>query len=109
MVVLTLITFLLLLPTVYLLYVRFNKSKLRAIKKRYPVGSPGFEAYRVLYSTRTLVTSSFFSLLSIIYLLFNLYQSAHVQGSVWIALIVLGGFLLLESLRRLLLATNKKK
>lgn len=53
MAILVLITLALLLLTVYLLYVRFNKAKLRAIKKKHPAGSPNYEIYRVLYSTRT--------------------------------------------------------
>jgi len=104
-----LITFLLLLPTVYLLYVKFSKTKLKAVKKKHPVGSPHFEAYRVLYSTRTLVTFSFLSSLFVIGLVVNLYKSTHTQGSIGAALLILGSMLIPFGLFIWWSAMNKKK
>jgi hypothetical protein len=73
-----LITLLLILPTAYLLYVKLNKKRLKAVKKKHPVGSPNFEAYRVLYSDRTLALLLFLSFLNILGLLVHLYKNTHV-------------------------------
>jgi hypothetical protein len=67
-----LITLLLIFPTAYLLYVRLNKKKLKAIKKKHPAGSPNFEVYEVLYSTKILALLMFLSALFVLDLLVNL-------------------------------------
>lgn len=109
MAVLALITFLLLLPTVYLLYIRLGKTKLEEIKKKHPVGSPNFEVYRVLYSTRTLAAWLFISVSFIGNLLVNLYKSSHPQGSTWDSLLVLSSFIVPLGLFIWWSAKNNKK
>ncbi len=109
MAILALITLLLLLPTAYLSYVRFSKSKLKEIKKKHPVGSPNFEVYRMLYSTRTLVTLLFLSVSFIGNLLVNLYKSSHSQGSTEASLLVLSSFLVPLGLYVWWSAKNKNK
>lgn len=91
-----LITFLLILPTAYLLYVRLNKKKLKAIKKKHPSGSPNFETYQVLYSTRTLALLILLSALFVLDLLGNLYKNSQASG--WASLLVFVSTLILLGL-----------
>ncbi len=109
MAILVLITLLLVLPTVYLLYVRFNKKKLKKIKAKHPAGSKNFETYRVLYSTRTLIFLSFLSLLLITDLLENIYKNTQPEGSIRVALFAVGGILLPLGLWIWWSVTDKKK
>lgn len=95
MALLILVTFLEVLATAYLLFVRFNKKKLKTIKKKHPVGSPHFELYRVLYSTKTLLFWSFLSSTSVVYLFSKLYLNAHPQDYGWVSLLNFGLFILL--------------
>ena len=105
---LILMTLLQVIPTVYLLYVRFNKAKLKAVKKKHPVGSPHFETYRVIYSTQTLTALLFLSSTSVVYLLSKLYQNAHPQDSGWVSLVTLGCFILLSIIYFWLQRKNRK-
>ena len=109
MAILTLITLLLLLPTIYLLHVRFSKTKLKAIKKKHPIGSPNFETYRVIYSTRTLALLTFLSGSSLVDLLVNLYKSTHAEVPVWASLVVLGATFLPLGLFIWWSVVNRKK
>ena len=98
-----------LLLTTYLLYVKFNKTKLKAAKKKHPVGSPNFEVYRVLYSTKTLVILIFLTTVSAIDLLINVYKSTRPQGSAWATFLVFSGLVLPLGLFVWWSAANKKK
>lgn len=98
-----------LFPAVYLLYVRFNKTKFKAVKQKHPTGSPNFELYRALYSTRTLVFWSFLSVLFVINLLSNLYKNAHIQAPIWVSLLVYWSFLLPLGSYIWWLAANKNR
>lgn len=106
---LILTTLLPLLLTSYLLYVKFDKTKLKAVKKKHPVGSPNFELYRMLYSTRALAVLIFLTTISIIDLLINVYKSAHPQGSAWTTFLVFAGLVLPLGLYLWWSAMNKKK
>ncbi len=98
-----------LLPTVYLLYVKFNETKLKAVKKKHPVGSPNFEVYRALYSTRTLAVLIFLTAVSVIDLLVNIYKNTHPQGSTGAVLLVLGSMIIPLGLFSWWLIANKRK
>jgi|GEM_PF-2786120 len=91
---LTLTALLPLLLTIYLLYVKFSKTKFKEVKKKHPVGSPNFEIYRVLYSTRTLAILIFLTTVSVVDILVNIYKSTHPQGSAWAAFLVFSGLIL---------------
>lgn len=93
MVILALITLLLSLLTMYLLWVRFSKTKIKAVKKKHPVGSPNFELYRELYSAKTLAFTAFLSVSSIISLLVNLYKSGRTDAPIWMSLLILASTL----------------
>jgi ABC-type sugar transport system permease subunit len=96
MALLIIMTLLPVVPTIYLLYVRFNKKKLAAIKKKHSTGAPNFELYRVLYSTETLAAVGFFSSISVVYLISKFYQNAYPQEAGWSALLALVCFALLN-------------
>jgi hypothetical protein len=104
-----LIALLLILPTVYLLYVRLNRKKLQAIKKKHPAHSPNFEMYGVLYSDRTLALLSFLSVLSIFNLLTNLYKATHAQATGWVSFLAFIGTFLPIGMYVWWLSRRKKK
>ncbi len=89
-----LITLLLLLITTHLLYVKLNKAKLKVVKKKHPVGSSNFEAYRVFYSTKTLAIFTLLTSAFVAGLLVDLYKDGQPQGSVWASLLVLSSFII---------------
>ena len=63
--------------TAYLLYVRFNKAKLAAVKKKHPKNSKNYEMYKIIYSKKTLVLSGYLSLI----LLSNFIVHAFVRST----------------------------
>jgi len=93
-----LFTLLFLSFTVYLLYVRFNKAKLKSIKKKHPLGSPNHEAYRVLYSTKTLLNTASVSAIFLIILIGNTYKSTHPDTSDLVSLLIFGSIVLIFGL-----------
>jgi len=84
--------------TVYLLYVRFNKAKLKSIKKKHPIGSPNYEAYRTLYSTKTLLDAASASTIFLIILFGNIYKSAQPASSDLASVLIFGGMVLIFGL-----------
>lgn len=89
MAILIFITLLSFSATIYLLYVRLSKKKLEAIKKKHPKDSKNFELYKVIYSTQTLVLSAFFSLMLIIRLLVNVYESLSPEATILSSSVIL--------------------
>lgn len=108
MVILAFLSLLFLSCTTYLLYVRLNKAKLQAIKKKHPSNSKNFELYRVLYSTKTLVLSVFFSLTFVTSLFANIYESLNPVSSVWASIVILVFTLLPIGLLLYWLIANRK-
>jgi len=69
-----------LLYTMFLLSVRSNSARHKAIMRKHKKGTPGYDLYSKVYSSQFLVAWVFITLWLIIGLAFDLYRSTHTPS-----------------------------